>query len=59
MVWEMLKPKRSGYSDRRRFRWVDLPEPEGPEMTIGRGVCAVRGREVSFVCRVARGRRAL
>lgn len=35
-VREMEKPKRSGNSLRRRFRWVDFPEPEGPEMTIGR-----------------------
>lgn len=26
----------SGYSAKRRLRIVDLPAPEGPEMTIGR-----------------------
>lgn len=35
---ETLKPKRSGYSAKRRFRIVDLPAPEGPEITIGRCV---------------------
>ena len=35
MVWEMLKPKRSGNSSKRRFRIVLFPAPEGPLMTIG------------------------
>jgi len=35
-VRETEKPKVSGWSAKRRLRMVDLPEPEGPEMTIGR-----------------------
>jgi hypothetical protein len=41
-VREIEKPKRSGYSLSRRFKWVDLPEPEGPEMTMGRLACSGR-----------------
>lgn len=33
---ETLKPKVSGWAANRRFRIVDFPEPDGPEMTIGR-----------------------
>lgn len=33
---ETEKPKVSGWSAKRRLRMVDLPEPEGPEMTMGR-----------------------
>ena len=29
-------PKVSGWSANRRLRIVDFPDPEGPEMTIGR-----------------------
>lgn len=29
---------RVGYSAKRRLRTVDLPAPEGPEMTMGRVV---------------------
>ena len=36
---ETEKPKVLGWSAKRRFRIVDLPEPEGPEMTIGRYLC--------------------
>lgn len=36
---ETEKPKVSGWSAKRRLRIVDLPEPEGPEMTIGRCFC--------------------
>lgn len=35
-VRETENPNVSGCSAKRRFRIVDLPEPEGPEMTIGR-----------------------
>lgn len=35
-VRETEKPNVSGCSKKRRLRIVDLPEPEGPEMTIGR-----------------------
>jgi len=31
----MLKPNLPGNSSKRRFRMVDLPAPEGPEMTMG------------------------
>lgn len=37
-VRETEKPKVSGWSLKRRVRIVDLPEPEGPEITIGRRV---------------------
>lgn len=30
-----LKPKRPGWPSKRRFSIVDLPEPEGPDMTMG------------------------
>ena len=30
---ETLNPKVSGYSLNKRFNNVDLPDPEGPEMT--------------------------
>lgn len=46
-----LKPKVSGYSANNRFRSVLLPEPDGPQMTRGRGPCltivamAVGGKE--------------
>lgn len=36
---ETEKPKVSGWSLKMRVRIVDLPEPEGPDMTIGRWVC--------------------
>jgi len=35
-IRETENPNVSGYSAKRRFKIVDLPEPEGPEMTIGR-----------------------
>lgn len=35
-VRETENPKVSGCSAKRRFSIVDLPEPEGPEMTMGR-----------------------
>jgi hypothetical protein len=31
----MLKPNLPGNSSKRRLRMVDLPAPEGPEITIG------------------------
>lgn len=34
---EMLKPNLEGYFVKSRFRMVDLPEPLGPEITIGPG----------------------
>ena len=37
-VRETEKPKVSGWSLNRRVRIVDLPEPEGPDITIGRRV---------------------
>ena len=37
-VRETEKPKVSGWSLKRRVRIVDLPEPEGPDITIGRRV---------------------
>lgn len=50
-----LKPKVSGYSANNRFRSVLLPEPDGPQMTRGRGPCltivamAVSGKEWGLV----------
>jgi len=35
-IRETENPNVSGCSAKRRFRIVDLPEPEGPDMTIGR-----------------------
>ncbi len=35
-VRETEKPKVSGWSAKRRLRIVVLPEPEGPDITIGR-----------------------
>ena len=35
-VRETEKPKVSGCSWNSRFKIVDLPEPEGPDITIGR-----------------------
>ena len=37
-VRETEKPKVSGWSLKRRVRIVDLPVPEGPDITIGRRV---------------------
>lgn len=48
VVWEIEKPKREGWAARRRFRRVDLPEPEGPDITIGRGVDAGGGVSREF-----------
>lgn len=36
---ETEKPKVSGCAANRRLRMVDFPEPEGPDITIGRYVC--------------------
>lgn len=36
---EIENPKVSGWSLKRRVRIVDFPEPEGPDITIGRWVC--------------------
>lgn len=38
MVRETEKPNVSGCPLNRRVRIVDLPEPEGPDITIGRWV---------------------
>lgn len=35
-IRETEKPKVSGCSANNLFRMVDLPEPDGPDMTIGR-----------------------
>lgn len=35
-VRETEKPKLLGRSLKRRLRMVDFPEPEGPDITIGR-----------------------
>ena len=40
---ETESAKRSGYALRRRLIKVDLPEPEGPETTIGRGLVSEMG----------------
>lgn len=37
MVCEIEKPKVLGWAAKRRLRRVDLPVPEGPERTRGRG----------------------
>jgi hypothetical protein len=36
VVRETEKPKISGYLAKSRFKRVDFPAPEGPEITIGR-----------------------
>ena len=36
---ETEKPKVLGWSAKRRLRRVDLPAPEGPEITTGRCFC--------------------
>jgi len=54
VVWEMLKPKRSGYSLKRRPRRVDFPAPLGPDTTIGR---AERPEKVVVSRKVGCGRR--
>ena len=36
-VRETEKPNVSGCAAKRRFRIVDLPVPDGPEITTGRG----------------------
>lgn len=36
---ETEKPKVSGCCAKRRLSIVDLPEPEGPDITIGRWIC--------------------
>jgi len=38
VVWETENMNFCGCAAKRRFRRVDLPVPEGPEMTIGCGV---------------------
>ena len=35
---ETEKPKRSGWSANSRLSIVDLPVPDGPEITTGRGL---------------------
>lgn len=47
----MENPNVSGWAAKRRFRIVDFPEPEGPEITIGR--CSwVAGRGEGKVIRL-------
>ena len=36
LIRETEKPKVSGWSIKRRLSIVDLPDPEGPDITIGR-----------------------
>ena len=36
---ETEKPKVSGWLAKRRVSIVDFPDPEGPEMTMGRCFC--------------------
>lgn len=43
-IRETEKPKVSGCEAKRRLRIVDLPEPEGPDMTIGREVLGAGSR---------------
>ncbi len=43
---ETLKPKVFGWAANRRFRIVDFPEPDGPEMTIGRRSGVAAGRTI-------------
>lgn len=45
-VREMEKPNVSGWAAKRRLRIVDLPVPEGPEITIGRCSCVAVIRHV-------------
>lgn len=45
-VREMEKPNVSGWAAKRRLRIVDLPVPEGPEITIGRCNCVAVIRHV-------------
>ena len=67
---ETEKPKVSGWSLNRRVRMVDLPVPEGPDITIGRrgwgaglleggiaGISGVRGKYLSAPLRNSCGRR--
>ena len=44
---ETEKPKVSGCAAKRRLRIVDFPEPEGPDITIGRCVCVAIVRDMS------------
>lgn len=66
-VRETEKPKVSGWSLKRRVRIVDLPVPEGPDITIGRrgwdagssggaieGVLGARGKYLSAPLRDSR-----
>lgn len=52
-VRETEKPKVSGWSAKRRLRTVDLPEPEGPEITMGRCVLMAEWRWVISRCLMA------
>lgn len=65
MVCETLKPKRSGYSSKRRFRIVDFPAPEGPDITIARedgvgaimeGLVCVRMRDKLLIVGLKKGK---
>lgn len=49
MVWETEKPNVSGWSAKRRLSMVDLPEPEGPDMTIGRWSWVAAGLNLSEI----------
>ena len=39
---ETENPNVLGWAAKRRLRMVDFPEPEGPQITIGRCFCAAR-----------------
>lgn len=43
---ETEKPNVSGCAAKSRLRMVDFPEPEGPDITIGRCVCVAAVRVV-------------
>lgn len=45
-VRETEKPNISGWAAKRRLRIVDLPVPEGPDITIGRCSCVAVIRHV-------------
>ena len=53
-VRETEKPKVFGWSAKRRLRMVDLPEPEGPEITMGRWIWVAECRH----CGISRCLRA-
>ena len=38
-IREIENPNVSGWSAKRRLRIVDLPDPEGPDITMGQWIC--------------------